>query len=292
MDESGVRMLLDDLAEAPQPPSAVDVARAMAVGDRTVRRRRVGVVAAVAVIVCGFAAGAVGLVSRQQAEIATPPAPVPVSFPLTSSFAKIGVLPGGMNQRTTTNRVDSQVVYLSGSDGQALEFSVGNLAEAGQLSDAEPLNGHQARWNAGHDGLAGVRWEYAPGRWAQVLVRGLPADQARQIAADVRFDVNEPLTLPAEIADDPSLPITQLKYVQYLEDPSSWVISSRLGDVQAVLEIYSGPRSTGDWPLDVDGKPARDEGGVLKVQEGPQLRVEVQGPGIDRVALYRRVHLR
>jgi len=286
MDESRVRTLLDDLAEAPQPPSSIDVDRAQAEGGRAVRHRRRGAVAAALLAVCAIAFGLVRLVPVFQPDIAVPPAPT--TFSVHSRYATFGWVPEGLTRRLTEVQSNYQTVTVFDSrGGVGVTLAVGDMAAYNRAQES----------NAPVENPGETRWEYAPGGWAQVNVFGLPGDPrelARKIAAGVRFGVNEPFR--ADLTDTPDRPVKRVFLDEDLSNPAWWKQQLNLdGPGAGSVGIVSGvPIEESSWPMEVEGKPARlDEGDSgLRVREGDQVQLVVRAqPGTDRLEIYRRVHI-
>ncbi|MEH0820946.1 MULTISPECIES: hypothetical protein [unclassified Micromonospora] len=221
------------------------------------------------------------------------PATAPATFDPTEQYAEFGWLPAGLTDRsvrTGTNQFaliastpetsqlpvkDAPAVELrivsAGRDialGIERDFAVaaGRAGSAG-LEPAEPVNGRTARWNANatvEPRSAALRWEYAPGAWAEVIVRYLPESAgdpraaARRIALDVRYAVDRPIRLPVRF-DAPPAGLKPMAYVVSVRSSGSW-------DVE--LSYGAGKRTKyGDWPLAVLILPRKsvsgDHGGVI-----------------------------
>jgi hypothetical protein len=137
---------------------------------------------------------------------------------------------------------------------------------------AEPVNGRRAETLMAYGYRPALRWEYAPGAWAAVLVADLPGqdplETAHRVAADVRFDDAVPVTLPFRAAA-PSAPLYP-SVVHVSRAGEHWGVQVDYGDGQVhaqdppltILAVAS-TRETGDGAVigdpttTVDGHPAR-----------------------------------
>jgi hypothetical protein len=137
---------------------------------------------------------------------------------------------------------------------------------------AEPVNGRRAETLMAYGYRPALRWEYAPGAWAAVLVTDLPGqdplETARRVAADVRFDAAVPVTLPFRAAAAPAPLYPSVVHVS--RAGGHWGVQVVYGDGQVhaqdppltILAIAS-TRETGDGAVIgdpttiVDGHPAR-----------------------------------
>ncbi|WP_446212178.1 hypothetical protein [Micromonospora sp. IBSANI012] len=203
------------------------------------------------------------------------PAAAPAAFDPARQYAEFGWVPPVMTDRTVRTGTDQlaltasapQTSQLPVKDAPAAELrlvsagrditlgidrdfavAAGRAGSAG-LEPAEPVNGRTARWNANatvEPRSAALRWEYAPGAWAEVIVRhtpvsaGDPRAVARRIALDIRYAVDWPIRLPVRFATPPA----GLKPMAYL------VTRRAHGGWDVELSYGAGKRTKyGDWPL-------------------------------------------
>lgn len=228
------------------------------------------------------------------------PATAPAAFDPARQYADFGWLPAGLTVRTVRTGTDQLALTASAPetpsrpvrDAPAIELRVvpagreitlgidrdfavaaGRAGSAG-LEPAEPVNGGTARWNAAaavEPRSAGLRWEYAPGAWAEVIVRYLPEGAgdpravARRIALDVRYAVDRPIRLPVRF-DAPPAGLKPMAYVVSVRSNGSW-------DVE--LSYGAGKRTKyGDWPLVVLMLPRRSTTGDDGVIGAPTSRID------------------
>ena len=177
-EEDGAR-LLGSLRTVEVPASdGVSVSRAIRTGKRTKSLR----VAAAGVLVL-LVAGVVPLLIRPDA--APPPATAVTFDPLVRNIS-VGSVPGLIPETYTTERT-AQKIALVGTGDQSAYVTV---LKAGTIKplpgDPVPdVNGKRAMQN---DMYLAFEWE--PGAWATVQVRGFPdnEDRARKLAESLRFD--------------------------------------------------------------------------------------------------------
>ncbi|SCE70222.1 hypothetical protein GA0074696_0319 [Micromonospora purpureochromogenes] len=203
------------------------------------------------------------------------PATAPAAFDPARQYAEFGWVPPVMNDRTVRTGTDQFALTASapqmpprpaeetptaelrmvpaGRDialGIDRDFAVaaGRAGSAG-LEPAELVNGRTARWNTNatvEPRSAALRWEYAPGAWAEVIVRyapvsaGDPRAVARRIALDIRYAVDWPIRLPVRFATPPA----GLK-------PMAYLVTRRAYDGWDVEVSYGTGKRTkyGDWSL-------------------------------------------
>ncbi|MGK5441390.1 hypothetical protein ACSNN7_06110 [Micromonospora sp. URMC 105] len=228
------------------------------------------------------------------------PATAPAVFDPTRQYAEFGWLPPGLTERTVRTGTDQLALIASASqtsprpvkDAPAAElrlvtaardialgidrdFAVppGRAGSAG-LEPAEPVNGRTARWNtnaAVEPRSAALRWEYAPGAWAEVIVRHIPESVgdpravARRIALDVRYAVDRPIRLPVRF-DAPPAGLKPVAYLVSVRSSESW---------DAELSYGAGKRTKyGDWPLVVLILPRKSATGDYGVIADPTSRID------------------
>ncbi|MGC5017318.1 hypothetical protein [Micromonospora sp. DT47] len=203
------------------------------------------------------------------------PATAPAAFDPTRQYAEFGWVPPVMTDRIVRTGTDQLALTASapqtsprplkdapaaelrivpaGKDmtlGTDRDFAVaaGQAGSAG-LTPAESVNGRTARWNANavlDARSAALRWEYAPGAWAEVIVRytpksaGDPRAVARRIALDVRYAVDRPIRLPVHF-DTPPAGLKPMAYLVTRRAHGGWEVE---------LSYGAGKRTKyGDWPL-------------------------------------------
>jgi hypothetical protein len=221
MEHSTVHTLLDDLAGAPAPKSTVDISQAILAGRRTIRRRRMLASGSVAAAVVATLFVVMGLTRTAPIPPSTPsPTAAPESFDPLRVYAELRRLPFTPDRLDTTTGRNSLTVVASqdtqpSGDVRLTVVTAGHevanplrepvAVRPGQAAHgqaAEPLNGHRAEWTWSGTTTAALRWEYAPGAWAEVSVSGLPGDPrtvAREIASLVRFGANTGVRLPFQL---------------------------------------------------------------------------------------------
>jgi hypothetical protein len=275
--------LLEPLRDEPLPPSAVDIGRALTDGRRRVRHQRLATVVAAGCAVLAVAGGVAFAVERpvgpEPANVSAAPMPAqaPEGFDPMRRYAAFGWLPDGLRNWHTKTGLDGFLINASAQDGSGKEGSLvelrvvtaghdialsgteefvtnpGVAAGWAEVTPAEPVNGRPARWNGkalGGGVTAALRWEYAPGAWAEVTVRGRaagadPRATVRRIASAVRYGVDERIRLPFAIVGLPGALRPMEVSVGISTDPGSmpWSADVAYGD---------GKRSgSGDWPLTV-----------------------------------------
>ncbi|MGI5167000.1 hypothetical protein ACQEU3_21885 [Spirillospora sp. CA-253888] len=222
-----VKNVLDDLANTPRPgPSRVSVDAALARGRRTRRTRRA---AAATGLAAAVALGAVVVVDLPGGDPERPAVsssaaggvayPNPLMQPAT-----FGWLPKGyhLTQVTADRQNDVPLVRFSASapgrafgigltvHGPGKEPPIAKLpgGKPGRRTAAPPVNGRPAFWTIEPGGPnsnqvpAEFRWQYAPGRWAELTVNDLGlarADTVHRLAKNVRFGPDRPMTFPVTI---------------------------------------------------------------------------------------------
>ncbi|MEV1288205.1 hypothetical protein [Micromonospora sp. NPDC049679] len=226
---------------------------------------------------------------------ATPtPSRAPASFDPTRRYATVGWLPAGMTQLHTLTGTDQfslradppagpkdapsdpaqDVSYVmlrivpTGYDIRPLDHGVPFARKEAVTTkwpaetETEPVHGRRARWNtnvAAANGI-GLRWEYAPDAWAEVLVQGRAAGPdhratARRIAESVRYGVDEPIPLPFRVPPLPGTlrPMSVSLHTSTATPRAGWNAGISYGD---------GKRSAnGEWPLAVRAFPRSSQTG-------------------------------
>jgi hypothetical protein len=236
MENSTVHALLADLADSPPPPSSVDLEAAMAVGRRTLQRRRavaagaaalalVAVLGVSVAVVAGRTASEPGPASNTAVPAPTMPTSAPAIFDPAQQYAEPGWLPDGGSRTEVATGRDWLAVMVSYPDatpagvplgpsyygpgitlmltttGHGIEAagSVGTVVDVAQMTAGAPapaVNGRPAQWLT-QPSMAVLRWEYAPGAWALVNVTsGLPGLDSRQVAQRVASQVRYDLNRP------------------------------------------------------------------------------------------------
>lgn len=270
MNLPAVHALLTELAETPQPPSAIDVGRARAAGRRRLRLRR-GATAAIAVVV-GLAMIATGLLLPRERPPIVPVAPT--SFDPLVQYADFGWLPDGFTDLRVTSERDYQTLVAMPPGGDrpgVVRNAMLTVVSAGHWTrtnnrgrfvgdgdpsyvEAAPVNGRPARSRFGDGGFS-LQWEFAPDAWAEVHVGDgqlAGVDElmatARRIAESARFGGDGPLAMPVRLRE--ALP-GGLRPVEANRSTgaSGWdanVSVARLGDHES---------ATGEWPVWVSVQP-------------------------------------
>ncbi|MEU2612276.1 hypothetical protein ABZ570_11930 [Micromonospora sp. NPDC007271] len=240
-----------------------------------------------------------GFPSPTSASVAPMPDRAPTAFDPGRQYADFGWLPAGLTDRMVatgtaqlalnasppmdpassdrTGGAQVELRIVAAGHGIALEgandFAVpSGRAGSADLEPAEPVNGRTARWNrlASDARGAALRWEYAPGAWAEVTVQAVsegsdPRALARRIAEDVRYGVDRPIRLPVRFANLPA----GLKPMAYR------VGTSAGGSWNVELSYGSGRRTKyGDWPLVVLMIPRLSPSGDNSVLGGPDSTID------------------
>ncbi|MBQ0892033.1 hypothetical protein KBX37_02770 [Micromonospora sp. U56] len=229
------------------------------------------------------------------------PATAPAAFDPARQYAEFGWVPPVMTDRTVRTGTDQLALTASApqtsprpvKDAPAAELrlvaagrditlgidrdfavAAGRAGSAG-LEPAEPVNGRAARWNANAAAAeprsAALRWEYAPGAWAEVIVRHIPESAGdpravtRRIALDLRYAVDRPIRLPVRFATPPA----GLK-------PMAYLVTRRANDRWDVELSYGAGKRTkyGDWPLVVLMLPRKSVTGDGAVIGDPTSRID------------------
>ncbi|MFC0005447.1 hypothetical protein [Micromonospora siamensis] len=228
----------------------------------------------------------------------TPAAPLPdrapAAFDPARQYADLGWLPAGLTDRTVVTRSTQLTLYAAapqpGGEGMRLMLRMvprgsdialadddnfvrpaGSAGTSG-LTAAEPVAGRPAWWNpvAVVGRGAALRWQYAPGAWAEVGLINVPAGTdpqalVRRIALDIRYAVDRPIPVPVAFR---ALPST-LK-------PMSYQVTTRPGGGwDARLAYGTGKRTKyGDWPLTVQLMPRTSEKGDGSVLADPDSTID------------------
>jgi hypothetical protein len=269
MDDSTVSTMLRDLADAPAPPSSVDVRRATVTGRRRIRARRIisggSAAAALTAVVAVVAPLTTGTPAPREPSLSMP-AVAPSHFDPFVQYAAFGWLPeGALGMDLGINRDWLRLGAYYAPDGHPDGGSVVRLwmATAGRDIDhfvsrpTDPTAYEQTRvhdrpawwWEA--EGGTVVRWEYAPRAWAavEVSVPGADRDSARglaeRVAADVRYGVDDPVELPFVTEGVPApFVVTE-------------VGMNRQDDVWSAQVTYDdGDPANGDWALTIAAFPS------------------------------------
>jgi hypothetical protein len=229
-DEQLARTVFETLAEAPEPPSRVDLECAVTAGRRRVWARRGFATGASALVLCMMVGGAGYAMTHRPgrhdlrrdappAATASPSPAHPTAFdPLVESVTA-GYLPARLTDRVveisrTRYLIDARDPYSPGS-GPLPEITVsvfpGRIEQGPdrphheRFRSAPAVNGHRASWVLG--GVPTLRWEYAPDSYAEVAVSMPGTDQsaiARRVAASVRFGQHTPVRLPFRLSSLPT----------------------------------------------------------------------------------------
>lgn len=231
MNNSVMRQAMDELVADP-PPSTVDFGRAVQDGTGKRRRNRIwGVVAAgvgVLALIGGTAAIAGALPDGSTGDVASTRRDMtaPTAFDPGVKYAEFGWAPDAVPKRTFEVTPKVLTLFASGAEDKADAFSlqawfyaagVDIQAESwgsqemvgtdgspafGSKEAAPDVAGHSAYWwTTGSDVLM-LRWEYAPGAWAETAAVGFPeADISNilyRVAENIQFG-GEPLALPFDV---------------------------------------------------------------------------------------------
>ena len=315
MERSTVHTLLHELAESPAPPSTVDIGRAAAAGRRTVRLRRIFTCGSAALAVAAVV-GVMSVVISGGGGVAPGPAPIgsasqttappdrsmpeqaPTAFDPMVRYADLGWMPSGaldVSFAVTTDSLRLDATYpASGKDQGYLSVIIVtsghgvNPAATGSYAvpvesmpaglETTPVNDRPAQWSSELGEALVLRWEYAPGAWAVVVVRNLEdmKDVARQVATEVRFGVDTPVRLPFSTTALPaSLPPVDVQ-VHQSTDGEFWSAHVQYGQERS---------SYGDRPLTIYAMKSSAESGDGAVIGDPTTIVDGHlarpMPGVD-----------
>lgn len=333
MNRDDVRALLDYPDHTPPP----DVAAIIARGRRARAARAVALTSSVAAAVVAVVVAAVVLVPdgppgppsdpAAAARGGSPPPGdpsadgIPTRFdPMTRSL-RVGWLPDGLNGGRSYTAASQQMysafddAYVNGGPdiglvvtvlarGTAVEgFSRGalGLPRDAQPRPTEPVGGGRAECLSDPLVPAGtcnaLRWEYAPGVWAQVSYAGsagptpeAAAAVARRVAESVTVGAPEPYRLPVRLSGElaEAEPISVGVFVADTAHPllgNQWSAEVQLstdhGDITVFCEWVAGgfTASDVDANTEVDGNPAvvDDEQSSISVYDVTGTRVAVRG---------------
>jgi hypothetical protein len=305
MERSTVHTLLDELAESPAPPSTVDIGRAAAAGRRTVRLHRVLAGGSAALAVAAIV-GILSFVISSGAGVAPRPAPVgsgsatnstspdrpmpeqaPATFDPTVRYAEFGWIPDGapdIGFTATSEWLSLEAVYSRNGEDPGYVSVV--IVTAGHGVDPAkpdnyavpadsmpeglelvPVNGRPAQFSDALGEAYVLRWEYAPGAWAAVVVRNMDdmKDVARQVASDVRFAANTQVRLPYRTTALPAgLPVRVVQ-VHQSTDAAHWSATVQYGQERTTY---------GDWPLNITAIKSDAESGDGAVIGDPNTTVD------------------
>ncbi|WP_279578990.1 sigma factor [Fodinicola feengrottensis] len=213
-EQDGVRLLSSLRDSEPDGPIAVDVRRAVRSGRRQVRVRQAALPIAGAIAVVALVAGVAFAVHQPQ----TPtPAAHSGSFDVRRQAFHVGSA-GGFTPVTYETGRYRQVIQLVPADDQAMPATDATvtLYAAGWYpyrngqewspggESADSVDGHRARWLAPpmiRSGAVELAWEYAPGAWGFVSLRGPSAsrDRAYKVALSVWPGAHDAVPMPAQI---------------------------------------------------------------------------------------------
>ena len=152
--------------------------------------------------------------------------------------------------------------------GQVGAFAVATDAmPAG--TPAETVNGRRAERVMAFGYQPALRWEYAPGAWAVVLVANQPSldpmATARRVAADIHFGVDTAVALPFHpSAIPPSLRPVEVRVSR--GDGAHWGVQVNYGADKKLL--------SGDWPLTILAVASTRETGDGAVIGDPTTTVD------------------
>lgn len=322
------------------PPSRVDPYQAVARAHRIRRRRRwAGAGSAAAALVAALVGGLLG---AGRPGPAVPPAgpPAPARFdPLTSRIA-LGWTPAHLTHRTTEiTRTEQDVFYgegdaPSGSAGLAVRFLTAgarydDLGQVGLSPGATPraaapvrgrpaycLVGGNETTIVGAGACTGLRWQYAPGAWAQVSYHSadpaVTAAQAgrivRRVAEHATLSAHDPVRVPFRLTG-PAARLTVLRSLvdtgspasaelQLTSQPDRWSATSpdNSGGVDVLVEPPGRPAdllSRNPVNTTVDGHPASAQPGQgsLTVYDVDGAAVWIASTSTDLTATYHQVQV-
>ncbi|SCE84605.1 hypothetical protein [Micromonospora mirobrigensis] len=219
----------------------------------------------------------------------------PTAFDPARQYADLGWLPAGLTDRTVVTGPTRLTMYAASppqvvgegmrlmlrmvprghdialADDDFFDRPAGSVGTAG-LTAAEPVAGRPAWWNSlpvvGRG--AALRWQYAPGAWAEVGLINVPDGTdpqalVRRIALDIRYAVDRPVRLPVAFRTLPSA----LK-------PMSFQVTTRSGGGWDARLAYGAGKRTkyGDWPLTVQLMPRTSEKGDGSVLADPDSTLD------------------
>ncbi|WP_344611238.1 hypothetical protein, partial [Dactylosporangium salmoneum] len=238
--------------------------------------------------------------------------PAPPRFDPLVQYADFGWVPDGLTSRGVYTEPVRQRVSAAApvtAKEQPGRVSLVTVPPGGEISpdvtytDADPVGGRPARWGQ-EGGTTVLRWQYAPGSWAEVTVADLadPRAVARRVAESVRFGVDRPIRMPIRASGIP--PAFRLM------GASVYSYGSGVWSAELDFSDAGGVNDLGDWPLrvmavttaqigndngatlgepntTVDGHPARrttgsDGGKGLQVYDvdGVYLELATHGPTV------------
>lgn len=257
------------------------------------------------------------------------PEQAPAAFDPLVRYAEFGWLPDGVSDLGFTATADSlqlgavmvpgpggdgetspsvQVIIVTAGHGvDPSNYDNPSVPPEGMASglDAEPVNDRRATWLGLGDGRLALRWEYAPGTWAAVIVSNVDdmKDVARRVASDVRFATNTPVVLPFRTTAIPlSLPVVSVQ-VSRNTFGSQWSAilqygseRTQYGDRPLTIMAFTSTAETGDGAVisapntTVDGHPARtsfglDGGSGLQLYNVNGVYLEMQTHSSQATAL-------
>jgi hypothetical protein len=268
VDETGVRTLLNQLADTEPPPARIDLGAAIAAGRRARRRRRVRVGGSVLLTAAAAAVAALLVVPGQRAGLQEAGGGVgPAPFNALVPQASFGWLPRGLQQGGMVPSSPARSLLSAGPANASIELVVyhaGTCQLAGRTmtchafdimsaaaNRAPDVSGHPAYWLTGPDldGVygsgqeAGLAWEYAPGAWSvldwtDAKVAWPPAGAERaavlRVAASVRYGPTAPIKYPFRVSGLPTAwHVAQVDYTVLAGQP-----------VAQNLELDDGPGGT------------------------------------------------
>jgi hypothetical protein len=268
VDETGVRTLLNQLADTEPPPARIDLGAAIAAGRRGRRWRRGRVVGSVVLTAAAAAVAALLVVPGQRAGLQAAGGRVgPAPFSALVPQASFGWLPRGFQQSGEMPASPARSLLYATSPSASIELVVyhaGTCHLAGRTmtchafdimsaaADRAPdVSGHTAYWLTGPNlgGVyesgqeAGLAWEYAPGAWSvldwtDANVAWPPAGAERaavlRVAASVRYGPTAPIKFPFRLSGLPTAwHVAQVDYTVLAGQP-----------VAQNLELDDGPGGT------------------------------------------------
>jgi hypothetical protein len=310
VDEAGLRVLLNRLADTEPPPPSVDLDAAIARGRRGRRWRRVRAsvsallaAGAVAAIVAALLVPAQPSAQRPDQQPTSVPT-APTRFNPLVPYAKFGWLPpgfqvgfrGGTMSRSgpaqllldafsSSNAMLQLFVYPTGicHVGHAEVCSAYDSSQP-VLSRAPDVRGHRAYWLR----TASLTWEYAPGAWSVLSWEPIspwpPSGSERaavlRVAAGVRYGQTASIRFPYWLSGLAApWRVSNVDYILLAGRPVVQTLEVSAGPADtagvAVLDVDFTAAAHSDWSCPTEGVQHVTVDGVAAVLQSSQFAERV-----------------
>jgi hypothetical protein len=284
IEDDGTTLLAPLRDVVPAGQSAVDIAKAKAVGRRQSRRRMVAGMVAAASLVVVAGIGVPALINNLPD--ATTPAGATSEFDIFKRVVTVGSA-GGFTPVTHETFKDRQVIGLMRADGGQGTATIKVYAPASSPAypdrydrRADDVNGRVAYWVDGEPMLA---WKWAEHAWATVTWDNVPdadvKDKIHRVAQSV-LPHEEPVTTPFTLARNDALVLRSVEVSP--KSAESWAFFTYASpDGPLTISVGLRPAEPGMVAdTTVDGHPAMaHSNGVWLLDTGHNLRAVAVSDG-------------